>query len=287
MKKLIGIGLAIFTATLTVVAEPTAQEQQDELKKQIDKLLEAAPTGPHGGKIVSPEIKELMERRSGGVVVPKTNGKTFLIVDGRNANEDFAAKYCTILKRTLHLGMTCIAKPLPKDADPFAFAQGCKTPQNPAVVLIIDCAGKPTLAAYPEDAIAVVNVANLKTGDAALYEQRVSKETWRGVALALGGFAATAPNGRIIKSLLSPVYSVRDLDAMKAVALSPSQCGAIYESVEILGLQAAKPTPYSVACRQGWAPAPTNAIQRAIWDKVHALPTAPIKIAPETKKVKD
>ena len=45
--------------------------------------------------------------------------------------------------------------------------------------------------------------------------------------------------------------------------------------------------PYAKACREGWAPAPTNDIQKAIWDKVHAMPTAPIKIKPETKKVRE
>ena len=43
-------------------------------------------------------------------------------------------------------------------------------------------------------------------------------------------------------------------------------------------------TNYKTACREGWAPAPTNDVQKAIWDKVHAMPTEPIKIKPEEKK---
>ncbi len=46
-------------------------------------------------------------------------------------------------------------------------------------------------------------------------------------------------------------------------------------------------TTYRKACEEGWAPAPTNDVQKAIWDKVHEMPTEPIKIKPETKKVKD
>ena len=34
-------------------------------------------------------------------------------------------------------------------------------------------------------------------------------------------------------------------------------------------------------------PAPTNDVQKAIWDEIHAMPTEPIKIKPETKKVSD
>ena len=44
---------------------------------------------------------------------------------------------------------------------------------------------------------------------------------------------------------------------------------------------------YGRAVREGWAPAPTNEYQKAIWDKIHAMPTEPIKIKPETKKVAD
>ena len=45
-----------------------------------------------------------------------------------------------------------------------------------------------------------------------------------------------------------------------------------------------KRSVYRKACEEGWAPAPTNDVQKAIWDKVHAMPTEPIKIKPETKK---
>ena len=41
---------------------------------------------------------------------------------------------------------------------------------------------------------------------------------------------------------------------------------------------------YQDACEMGVAPAPTNDVQKAIWDKVHAMPTEPIKIKPEEKK---
>ena len=43
-------------------------------------------------------------------------------------------------------------------------------------------------------------------------------------------------------------------------------------------------TTYRKACEEGWANPPTNDVQKAIWDKVHALPTEPLKIKPEEKK---
>jgi hypothetical protein len=43
---------------------------------------------------------------------------------------------------------------------------------------------------------------------------------------------------------------------------------------------------YRQACKQGWAPAPTNDVQRAIWNKVHELPSDPIKIKYDPKRDK-
>lgn len=36
--------------------------------------------------------------------------------------------------------------------------------------------------------------------------------------------------------------------------------------------------PYHKACVEGWAPAPTNEFQKAVWDKVHSIPDKPLKI---------
>ena len=41
---------------------------------------------------------------------------------------------------------------------------------------------------------------------------------------------------------------------------------------------------YETACCQGWAPTPTNDLQKAIWDKVHAIPATPMKIEFDPKK---
>ena len=41
---------------------------------------------------------------------------------------------------------------------------------------------------------------------------------------------------------------------------------------------------YRAACIRGWAPAPTNAAQKAVWDKVRAIPKNPMKIEFDPKK---
>ena len=291
MKKMLNIITALVVTGICGAADVAdnsnaASAELSEINNKIKAMLEAAPKGPHGGKLISPELKELMDRRSGGLVYPKTNGKALLLVDARGCEDDVVQSFAMSAKGRFHITITHVAKEMPAGADPFKFASECKTMMNPAVVLLVDHPSKPVLSIYPEDAIGIVNVAPLKSPDKGLFGARVQKETWRGIALALGGFATVAPNGRVVKSLLSPVYSTRDLDALKMQVLSPSQCIAVYEAVSGIGIQASRPVIYSVAVRQGWAPPPTNNIQRAIWKQVHAIPDKPITIEFDPKKDK-
>ena len=50
------------------------------------------------------------------------------------------------------------------------------------------------------------------------------------------------------------------------------------------GLMPWKQTTYKKACQEGWAPAPTNEYQKAIWDKIHSVPANPMKIEFDPKK---
>ena len=288
MKMTAVIAVAAICGSVRAAGDgKTAEDELAEINKKIAEMVAAAPKGPHGGKIISPELKALMDRRSGGLVYPKTNGKALLIVDARGGEDDgFVDEFDNGLKRSFYLNVATSRRPIAKDADHYATATAFKTDKCPAVLMIVDADNKPTLAVYPEDAAGVVNAARLKDSDAVKYKERLAKEVWRGMALSLGGFAMTAPNGRIVKSILSPVYSTKDLDVMAAKSLSPHQCNAIYESVSAIGLQAAKPVTYKMACRQGWAPAPTNSIQRAIWNEVFSVPDNPIKIEYDPKRGK-
>lgn len=255
-------------AEKTPAKESTECPEMQELTKKIDSLLEKAPKGKHGGKLISDELMNLMNERRGGLITPKTNGRTFLLVDARGVKDDFVSGFRKELGKKLFVGCTAIEKAIPDEADPFVFANNCKTAMSPAVVMLIDRSGAPVLSAYPEEAVGVLNVAKIKDKDKGVYFDRLAKEVWRTIGMALGGYCGTAPNGKLIGGVLSPVFSINDLDGIKAKTLSVFQINAVNASVEKIGIQAAKPVPYGVACQQGWAPAPTNAIQRAIWDKM-------------------
>ena len=53
-----------------------------------------------------------------------------------------------------------------------------------------------------------------------------------------------------------------------------------------LGIRPVVQATYKKACQEGWAPAPTNDVQKAIWEKVHAIPDKPITIEFDPKKDK-
>ena len=52
------------------------------------------------------------------------------------------------------------------------------------------------------------------------------------------------------------------------------------------GVAPAKLVPYQIACREGWAPPPTNDVQKAVWEKVHSIPDKPLTIEYDPKNDK-
>ena len=83
---------------------------------------------------------------------------------------------------------------------------------------------------------------------------------------------------------MEPVYKITDLDAVTYPVISPETMNKIIQACNKRGIQAFVSDTYKNACEQGWAPAPTNDIQKAIWDKVHAVPKNPMKIEFDPKK---
>ncbi len=143
-----------------------------------------------------------------------------------------------------------------------------------AGVVIGRDANLPALTIIPDSLCAYINVMPLE-GDDKLSPRRVRLEMWR----ALGYLFGIDFEG----CMLRPVRSMQELDELPN-ALSQEALYHISHSLEKAGITPSTRASYRTACKEGWAPAPTNDVQKAIWDTVHALPTEPIKIKPETKK---
>ena len=149
---------------------------------------------------------------------------------------------------------------------------------------IIDDEKLPMSLVTPEGRWAFVNVAPLAKGRGekpAFLEARVKKEMARIGCMVLGGIGSAYRD-----NLLSLVDSPDGLDKFSDDTLpvdGPMRCQRYLLG---LGVKPYRLVTYRKACEEGWAPAPTNDVQKAIWDKVHAIPTEPIKIKPETTKQK-
>ena len=153
-----------------------------------------------------------------------------------------------------------------------------------AVVIVREAGNTPRLLVAPEDCWAVVNVTALQADrpDVGLLQIRTAKEVWRAMALVLG-----ASDSLLQPCLMTSIRSLKDLDGNPCVRLSPYPCNKMIENAGRLGVEMRIRTTYKRACQEGWAPAPTNAVQKAIWEQVKADkergPTNPITIPPPKK----
>lgn len=154
------------------------------------------------------------------------------------------------------------------------------------LTVIDDPADLAPMTVSPEVGRGVLNVAaltnDLSTAAAVerLLPNRVKIEFLRLLCYAFG------VGGSQFGGNLLSATSVQDLDNMQPF-LPVDVFSRIEASGKRRGLHPEIVAEYHEACEEGWAPAPTNEFQRAIWDKVHAMPTAPIRILPEARKVKE
>ena len=76
----------------------------------------------------------------------------------------------------------------------------------------------------------------------------------------------------------------KDLDDIKGGIITPQVIVEVLTGLPAWGITPDRTSTYKKACKQGWAPTPTNEYQKAIWDKVHAAPKTPMKIEFDPKK---
>lgn len=259
------------------MAEMTAQEKAAYNKVRAEafsKLTEEQK------RILIRQTKERYEQKTGGYV-RRTDVQKGRIVFA-NAQRDVPAaelakplaKLADFLKVAIDVVPAAAPASCRKDAPAFLKEHGAN-----AVVYVVDSADGSALLVAPEDRWALVNVSALRGGDLAA---RTQKELVRAFALLCGGAASQFP-----ESLTGPVLGVEQLDAIKDYELPIDVLQRFTEYLEGMGVKPYVQASYRTACRQGWAPAPTNDVQRAIWERVRADkergPVKPLKIPPPKK----
>lgn len=148
-------------------------------------------------------------------------------------------------------------------------------------VWIVDDQELPMSLAASEAGWGVLNVAPL-TADT-LQGEKFEARILKSVRRAYGNVHGCTDALMMPACVMNQALSVKELDALICQGYSPESHSKIQKFLKKFGYKRCNIGTYQEACEAGWAPAPTNAVQKAIWSKVHAMPTAPIRIKPGDK----
>ena len=226
--------------------------------------------------------REEMMRRTGGLLkIPPTGFVAMVDCQSRADFEKTSKKFIETFE-----GFGFAARPQKSDR-PFSIRDlptACKELGAGSVVFIVDDPALPMSLVSIETRSGLVNVAALAADNPspALLTRRTCKMIGRVTMLASGGAESSNPT-----SDLQPVTNLKELDMNEGQGDEVYVMMGVISGMAKAGVTAERRMTYLQACKAGIAPAPTNDVQKAIWDKVHEMPSAPIKIKPETKKVSE
>lgn len=224
-------------------------------------LRQGLPAGAKPqGRMLDPAAMSNMLAKTGGLVQQPVSGPSVVFLNAQTRVPAAALASTTDQMRSiLRLAMVLQSRP---SSDPVTEALKALADTNTAAVVVIaDAAGYPALLVAPESRWALVNIAALDSAGlpAAQLTERVQKEVWRAF-----GFVMGAANSAYVQCLMKPVFTPEDLDALRPKTLCPEPFGKIIEQAQKLGMKLSRTTTYKKAAEEGWAPAPTNDVQRAI-----------------------
>lgn len=154
-------------------------------------------------------------------------------------------------------------------------------------VVVIDDPNEPSMLVANDECWATLNVAKFKKdipeGKLSYipYFARCRKGILRAYAVLTGGARSQFP-GNILA-----VTSIEALDTVGEFVPGDVQM-VIRQNFKDYGVTAETKATYIRACKEGWAPAPTNDVQKAIWDRMKAEkergPANAVKITPPNQK---
>lgn len=133
------------------------------------------------------------------------------------------------------------------------------------VINVIDDPSKsaPLLLA-PEEGWAIVNIAHSKKDDPTPTRliDRARKQTMRGFGYLCGCANATYKN-----TVMGPMRKMIDMDRVPYFELPLDSYNRVLDYLAGYRVTRFEYSTYRTACKDGWAPAPTNKWQKAIWEE--------------------
>lgn len=241
---------------------------------------------PMDGKYTLEQYKardERVMRKTGGFITQAAEGPIALFVDTRAKPTLTIDEVARLYRLGTHLDCA-ILKEKRDGMRPLEFAQAKMLEKSPLLVVVVieDINDLPALSVFPEERIGIVNADKLMGGsDRVICETRVAKEIWRAIGF-VGGLGFSPQDNDVMQ----PYYSLDELDANTHPYIQPMNMARMQGLWKRFGVKKARRIPYSVAVQEGWAAAPTNEYQKAIWEKVHAIPSEPMKIEFDPKRGK-
>ena len=223
----------------------------------------------------SASLRARLAEKAGGYIYKVTPGKTLKIYYREGVTDAKTVSEVAASIRDYALFTTAVTTGVfSKDALADASAG--------AWVFVDEWDDAPALLVAPEEAWAKINVKKLKEGDpsAEVLAKRIQKEVWRGAAIAMGGSDAMMQ-----PSLMRSIKNNKMIDVAPDKP-TPDTFNKMIAFAKDREFGIVTKATYRAACKAGWAPAPTNDVQKAIWAQVHQLPDNPIKIEfnPKTDK---
>ena len=145
-------------------------------------------------------------------------------------------------------------------------------------VFLVDDAALPMSLVAVEEKWAIINISKVveKGVEKSVNDKRLQREFSRTFKALFSGVEKA-------KDMMA-VAKASDLDRITSDPIDAQTLFNIINGMHSYGLVPPRTVPYRRACREGWAPQPTNDVQKAIWDEVNALPTKPITIKYDKKR---
>ena len=246
----------------------------------------AAPTNPPAAskrpRVPVEQTVGYQKHFGGDVIQPGTMRGKFVFFDETGSAKDTDAAMRS-LRSFFRINMS-VEKPSEKadisNAERLIDEDGAN-----AGVFLVSREGLPTLLTAPQSKWAFVNLATLKADNPKpdVLSTRIRKMLTRAFAYISGGGASELEG-----CVMNPVFSNADIDKLGTEMISPDGGSGIPKCLPKMGINPFRRVTYLKACREGWAPSPTNEYQSAIYEKVKAessaQPKKGIKIEYDPKK---
>jgi hypothetical protein len=264
MRKLLSIAIAAISAA--AFAQEVPQGTAASTNETYVDMITGKPWTPDSKWTVE-QLKARDERvlkKTGGLIDIKASGPELFVLDARSRKGASIDRFCELYTRASKLPVKSAHEP-----------RGGKCPMEVAreklaaekalmvVVVVEGCDKLPALSVFPDERIGIVNADALKEGDdPVMPEVRVGKDIWRAVGYIGGMGFSPAPN-----DLMQPIFSVAELDACSNPYIQPMSFARMNTYYKHFGVTRPRRVAYRQAIKEGWAAAPTNDYQRAVWEE--------------------